>query len=393
MRAPVFALVVATGLAVIGLGRASGVRAGRPRRGGVLEEPCRHAATPPPRSRRASWAAHRADRDRRVQPLRRPPDRFQRPAVPLRPDRGGARRRRRRQRAGELGRLGWWQVMKYWRSLYDNEPNDKLEVRGYRDASTLTQEMQTAALLRTSAARLLRLADTVTDPDEREMLREAALRAAVVDTSWSAAFVSYVIRQSGVAAERVPVRQRPSRLYLRRVRRERGRAGQGSRRPALSCVSARHDQTARRRSALPAPRTRARRRQRRGGARAHPRGTRRRRRGALGPAHPLRGGRACRCAGAQDVHHRRQRQSVGHRPEAEPQARPEVLGRAEGPLRRRGPLDPAAARRRHAARTGQVLAQRQELVRAAAGEVRRGVARLLRPSLNHAMIQPENGGS
>ncbi len=98
-----------------------------------------------------------------------------------------------------LGHLGWWQVMKYWRSLYDNEPADKLEVRGYRDASTLTQEMQTAALLRTSAARLLRLADSVSDPAEREILRAAALRAAIVDTSWSAAFVSYVLRQSGVA--------------------------------------------------------------------------------------------------------------------------------------------------------------------------------------------------
>jgi len=96
-----------------------------------------------------------------------------------------------------VGHLGWWQVMKYWRSLYDNDPTDKLEVRGYHDASAVTQEMQTAALLRTSAARLLRLADVASDPAEREMLREAALRAAIIDTSWSAAFVSYVIRQSG----------------------------------------------------------------------------------------------------------------------------------------------------------------------------------------------------
>jgi hypothetical protein len=98
-----------------------------------------------------------------------------------------------------LGRLGWWQVMKYWRALYDDHPADKLEVRGYRDASALRQEMQSAALLRTTAARLLRLADGVSDPAEREILREAALRAAIIDTSWSAAFVSYVIRQSGVA--------------------------------------------------------------------------------------------------------------------------------------------------------------------------------------------------
>ena len=30
------------------------------------------------------------------------------------------------------------------------------------------------------------------------MLREAAVRAAIIDTSWSAAFISYVVRQSGV---------------------------------------------------------------------------------------------------------------------------------------------------------------------------------------------------
>ena len=72
-------------------------------------------------------------------------------------------------------------------------------MRGYRDASTSTQETQAAALLRTSAARLLRLADERTDPAEREILREAALRAAVIDTSWSAAFISYVVRQAGVA--------------------------------------------------------------------------------------------------------------------------------------------------------------------------------------------------
>jgi hypothetical protein len=97
-----------------------------------------------------------------------------------------------------LGRLGWWQVMKYWRVLYGSDPTDKLEVRGYGDASTSTQDTQTADLLRTSAARLLRAAESESDPAIREVLREAALRAAVIDTSWSAAFISYVIRQSGV---------------------------------------------------------------------------------------------------------------------------------------------------------------------------------------------------
>jgi hypothetical protein len=98
-----------------------------------------------------------------------------------------------------LGYLGWWQVMKYWRAVFDDDPTDKLEVRGYHDASTSTQDTQEAALLRTSAAHLLRLAEGVSDPKMREILRETALRTAIVDTSWSAAFVSYIIRQSGVA--------------------------------------------------------------------------------------------------------------------------------------------------------------------------------------------------
>ena len=47
---------------------------------------------------------------------------------------------------------------------------------------------------------LLRAAESVSDPAAREILREAAIRAAIIDTPWSAAFVSYVMRQSGVAA-------------------------------------------------------------------------------------------------------------------------------------------------------------------------------------------------
>ena len=103
-------------------------------------------------------------------------------------------------RPAHLDHLGWWQVMKYWRALFGDDTADKLEVRGYGGASTLTDEAQAAEVLRTSAGQLLRDSEGVPDPAEREILREAALRAAIIDTPWSAAFVSYVIRQSGVAA-------------------------------------------------------------------------------------------------------------------------------------------------------------------------------------------------
>ncbi len=98
----------------------------------------------------------------------------------------------------KLGKLGWWQVMKYWRALYGDDAPTKLEVRGYSDGSVSKEDGQDAALMRTSAAELLRAADSVTDPAAREVLRETALRAAAVDTSWSAAFVSYVVKQAGV---------------------------------------------------------------------------------------------------------------------------------------------------------------------------------------------------
>jgi len=104
-------------------------------------------------------------------------------------------------RGANLSRLGWWQVMKYWRALYGADAAAKLEVRGYQDASTSAEGGQAATLLRTSAADLLKLADRVTDPEEREILREAAYRTAIIDTSWSAAFISYVVKESGVGPD------------------------------------------------------------------------------------------------------------------------------------------------------------------------------------------------
>jgi len=100
-----------------------------------------------------------------------------------------------------LGDLGWRHVMKYWQALYGDDAGDKIESRGYRDASISTDDAQGKTLLRADAAQLLRAVKDVSDPAMREILREAVIRAAIMDTPWSAAFVSYVIRQSGVAAD------------------------------------------------------------------------------------------------------------------------------------------------------------------------------------------------
>lgn len=97
-----------------------------------------------------------------------------------------------------VGKIGWWRVMKYWHSLFGNDAPSKLEVRGYEGASSADKDSQAAALIRSSAAHLMRDVDSVTNPEEKEMLRESALRAAVIDTSWSAAFISYVVKEAGV---------------------------------------------------------------------------------------------------------------------------------------------------------------------------------------------------
>ncbi len=97
-----------------------------------------------------------------------------------------------------LGRLGWWQVWKYWRALYGDDASKMVEVRGYNDASTSSQDGQSTEVLRPSADDLLRAVDGVSDPATREVVRESIIRSAIVDTSWSAAFISYVIRQAGV---------------------------------------------------------------------------------------------------------------------------------------------------------------------------------------------------
>src|SRR5262245_10895560 len=97
----------------------------------------------------------------------------------------------------QLGQLGWWLVMKYWRSLFGTDAPDKIEVRGYRDAAGSTKDEETAEVLRSSAGELIRASENVTDPEVREVLREAALRGAILDTPWSAAFISYVVRQAG----------------------------------------------------------------------------------------------------------------------------------------------------------------------------------------------------
>ena len=94
-------------------------------------------------------------------------------------------------RATSLDEAGWRRVMTYWRALYGDDVGPMLEARAHRDGSEL---------LRATPAELYKAIDGVSDPELREILREAILRSAVIDTPWSAAFISYVVRKSGVTA-------------------------------------------------------------------------------------------------------------------------------------------------------------------------------------------------
>lgn len=94
-------------------------------------------------------------------------------------------------RATSLDEVGWRRVITYWRALYGDDVGPMLEARAHRDGSEL---------LRATPGELFKAIDNVSDPELREILREAILRSAVIDTPWSAAFISYVVRKSGVTA-------------------------------------------------------------------------------------------------------------------------------------------------------------------------------------------------
>ena len=219
----------------------------------------------------------------------------------------------------------------------------------------------------------MRAAESETDPAVREILREAALRAAVIDTSWSAAFISYVVKEAGVAEQARSASPMPHRAYIydafatsaAEVDKETDShvyraCPLSATRPRIGDVICNQ-----RESALADA-------ERRGGARAHPDGTRGRNRHALGAAHPLRGG------GASIDPRARTMVTIGGNVLQAVTARKLNLrkrslkfsavqkGRCAGSDR--WTLTTAASRNfgPDATGAGQMLAQRQEMVRAAA---------------------------
>ena len=187
----------------------------------------------------------------------------------------------------------------------------------------------------------MRAAEAETDPDTREILREAALRAAIIDTPWSAAFISYVVRQGGVGANAFKF-SNAHRAYIydafaATVAEQTKKSGEQLYRacPLTATKPRPGDLVCQQREPSLAD--------------ASEEAVRERIRSELGGSAAARSVRrthcdvvaSCRCQSPQGLCHRRQRRSGRHRQEAEPAGRPEIFRGAAGPLRRRRRLDPA----------------------------------------------------
>ena len=108
-----------------------------------------------------------------------------------------------------LGHLGWWQVLRYWRLLAQtSQPIDAarryLRLRGFADATIQADDTDIPLPGKLALDRALLAIDNVDagmklSRIEKEILKEALIRAAINDVAWSAAFISAVMRQSGLA--------------------------------------------------------------------------------------------------------------------------------------------------------------------------------------------------
>ncbi len=110
-----------------------------------------------------------------------------------------------------LGHLGWWQVLRYWRLYGDDKlpidaARESLRLRGFTDASRSPDDKDIAPPVRMALDRALDAIEQINaraalTPVEKEILREAVIRAAINDVAWSAAFISAVMRQAGLSDE------------------------------------------------------------------------------------------------------------------------------------------------------------------------------------------------
>lgn len=107
-----------------------------------------------------------------------------------------------------LGHLGWWHVLRYWRLLAEakrpiDAAREHLRLRGFPDAAAEPDDKDIAKPVRLGIARALEAIDKLPasimlNKAEKEIIKQALIRAAINDVAWSAAFVSAVLRQAGL---------------------------------------------------------------------------------------------------------------------------------------------------------------------------------------------------
>lgn len=125
----------------------------------------------------------------------------------------------------QLGHLGWWNVMRYWRSLSRSDDltrAEHLEINSFDKATESADATNPLKREIFSVPRVLKYLKTVPVPDTtvreifgiaeatpvtpqaldemrsrvREAMMESVLRAAAADVPWSAAFISSVVRRA-----------------------------------------------------------------------------------------------------------------------------------------------------------------------------------------------------
>jgi hypothetical protein len=108
-----------------------------------------------------------------------------------------------------LGHLGWWHVLRYWRLLAEaklpvDAAREHLRLRGIPGAAAAPDDKDVDKPSRLGIARALEAIDKIPQSlmlsaAEKDIIRQALIRAAINDVAWSAAFISAVMRQAGLS--------------------------------------------------------------------------------------------------------------------------------------------------------------------------------------------------
>jgi hypothetical protein len=107
-----------------------------------------------------------------------------------------------------LGHLGWWHVLRYWRLLAEaklpvDAAREHLRLRGIPGAAAAPDDKDIDKPSRLGIARALEAIDRIPQSltlsaAEKDIIKQALIRAAINDVAWSAAFISAVMRQAGL---------------------------------------------------------------------------------------------------------------------------------------------------------------------------------------------------